>query len=183
LWRSLKDPISNLSQYIASIDGKKLTIDHAFEINKLSLVMSDVALRLADQAKKTMDATEPQIDNSFSQNELDAVRAKVNGYRNTIISKNNLYKDTKNLLPLISSPELLRAQIEKDLLAKKLVLDSEKIALEKLKIEILESDIKYLASGSIDTGITNDITTKKQEILDLEVSIATKQSDIQKQSS
>ncbi len=85
-----------------------------------------------------MDATEPQVEAYFSQNDLDAVRTKVNGYRNTIISKNNTYKDTKNLLPLVSSPELIRAQVEKDIFAKKLILDAEKISIEKLKIEVIE---------------------------------------------
>jgi multidrug resistance efflux pump len=81
------------------------------------------------------------------------------------------------------SPEFILAQVEKELAERKLILDGQKIAIEKLKIELIESGSSTTISGSLDISVRRDIDTKKQELLEVDVNIATKHSDIKKQSS
>ncbi len=81
------------------------------------------------------------------------------------------------------SPEFILAQVEKELAERKLILDGQKIAIEKLKIELIESGSSTTISGSLDMAVRRDIDTKKQELLEVDVNIATKHSDIKKQSS
>jgi hypothetical protein len=73
--------------------------------------------------------------------------------------------------------------VEKDFADKRLSLDAQKITIEKLKIELIESRAIRIGSGTLDPSVRRDIDAKRQELLDLDVSIVSKISDIGKQSS
>ncbi len=85
---------------------------------------------------------------------------------------------------MIISDSLIVAQVDKELAEKKQTLVNNKIAIEKLKIEILELSGNTNTSGSgrfvNDIFIERAIITKRQEIIDLEVQIASKRIDIRR---
>lgn len=101
------------------------------------ILAEEKTLEMLEYAKKALDTTEPRGDN-LTLKDIESLKSTINGLRTSTISRLNTRRENKNLLPLISSDDLIRAQVDKDLADKKLALDGQKIALEKLKIELIE---------------------------------------------
>jgi HlyD family secretion protein len=182
VWKNLSPTLGEINGYIENLRWALPTSEQATKVTEYFIRAEEQTLQMLEYSKKALDNTDPRGD-SFTVKDIESLKSTINGFRTSTLTRLSTRKDNKNLLPLISSDDLVRAQVEKDFAEKKLALDAQKITIEKLKIELIESRAIRTGSGALDPSVRRDIDTKRQELLDIEVSIASKSSDIRKQSS